>query len=319
MNYYEELGIPATASAEEVRRAYRNLARLLHPDQQSEETLRHLAGIQMTRLNEILRTLTDPNLRAEYDDSLRRHAGGRAAAGERMWAERADAEESTVPFRRGMRWSRLAWPGAGAVGIALIVLFLAQDAAVQRPGNESEGAASAGERQEKGAGAWPARTEGRVARPRKAQGDAERPGNDEGEVAGDGVNPSPPDTAHATDFGGAWYYARPPKLADADGMCPPVYIDMEVSEARGQLTGKYSARYAVGERPISPFVEFHFAGAVREPAADLAWSGPGGAAGRVRLTLVSPRWMRVEWSADKVGEEMGLGSGVATLVRRGPR
>ena len=75
-----------------------------------------------------------------------------------------------------------------------------------------------------------------------------------------------------------------------------------------------------GDRAAAfPAAGARFAGAVREPAADLAWSGPGGAAGRVRLTLVSPRSMRVEWSADKVGEEMGLGSGVATLVRRGPR
>jgi curved DNA-binding protein CbpA len=33
MNYYQELGFPKTAAAEEVRRAYRSLARLLHPDQ----------------------------------------------------------------------------------------------------------------------------------------------------------------------------------------------------------------------------------------------------------------------------------------------
>jgi hypothetical protein len=101
-------------------------------------------------------------------------------------------------------------------------------------------------------------------------------------------------------------------------MCPPVYIDMEISESRGEVTGKYSARYLVGERPISPFVEFEFAGAVREPAADLEWSGAGAAAGRVRLTLLSARSLRVEWSADKLGQEMGLASGMATLVRRGP-
>src|ERR1017187_7062414 len=63
MNYYEELGLPNTASAEEVRRAYRSLARLLHPDQQPDETLRRLAGAQMTRLKQILETLTEPRLR----------------------------------------------------------------------------------------------------------------------------------------------------------------------------------------------------------------------------------------------------------------
>jgi len=40
MNYYEELGLRPSASAEEIRQAYRELARLLPPDQQREEGLR---------------------------------------------------------------------------------------------------------------------------------------------------------------------------------------------------------------------------------------------------------------------------------------
>jgi len=33
MNYYEELGLSRAATTEQVRQAYRNLVRLLHPDQ----------------------------------------------------------------------------------------------------------------------------------------------------------------------------------------------------------------------------------------------------------------------------------------------
>src|ERR1039457_5100526 len=98
MNYYEELGIPKTASAEEVRRAYRGLARVVHPDQQSDEALRRLAGIQMARLNEILKTLTEPKLRASYDDSLRRQASEATAAGDRMRAHRTASGELYVPM-----------------------------------------------------------------------------------------------------------------------------------------------------------------------------------------------------------------------------
>jgi curved DNA-binding protein CbpA len=43
MNYYEELGLKPSASAEEIRQAYRELARLLHPDQHQEEGLRRAA------------------------------------------------------------------------------------------------------------------------------------------------------------------------------------------------------------------------------------------------------------------------------------
>ena len=340
MNYYEELGLPNMASAEEVRRAYRSLARLLHPDQQSDETLRRLAGIQMARLNEILKTLTEPRLRLEYDNSLRRQASEAAAAGERMRAHTTAPGELYAPIGDRRRWSRFAWPGAGVVGIGLIALFLAQDAAVQGPTGDGEGNVPTGEQLERESGAWPVRTEGQLTvRNRKAEGSVGEPDRTEPpafsgyvesgksllsaksndrRVTGGGADSKRRDRSQAGGFGGEWYYAKPAKSGDGDGMCPPVYIDMEISESRGEVTGKYSARYLVGERPISPYVDFEFTGAVLEPAADLEWTGLGGAAGRVRLKLLSARSLRVEWSADKVGQEMGLASGMATLVRRGP-
>jgi curved DNA-binding protein CbpA len=335
MNYYEELGIPKTASAEEVRRAYRSLARLVHPDQQSDEALRRLAGIQMARLNEILKTLTEPKLRARYDDSLRRQARQAAGGRERMRAHRMAAEELAVSFNSERRWGRLAWPAAGLLGIGLIGLFLAQDAAVQHPSVDGEVAAGGHLGDE--AGAWPVRTEGRPTVTDRKEGGAREPG---GTKAGDfpnymgpGERLLPPDYSDrrgrgggtgsertdgtpAGKFGGEWYFAKPAKIADGEGICPPMYIDVEISESRGEVRGSYSARYMVGERKISPFVEFEFAGTVREPAADLDWSGAVGAKGRVRLRLLSARSLRVEWSADQVGQEMGLASGMATLARR---
>ena len=318
MNYYQELGIPNTASPEEVRQAYRNLARLLHPDQQSDETLRRLAGIQMTRLNGILETLTEPGLRASYDNSLRM-ANESPARGERMRAHGTVAGDLYVPIQE-RRWSRYAWPGAGVVGIGLIVLFLGQDVAVQRPIGDGEGNVLAGEQSESGAGAWPVRTEGQIpVWNRKAEPDQPPfpANNNDKRVMGGHAGFGPMNRPEAGGFGGEWYYAAPAKLAGPEGMCPPMYVDVEISESRGEVEGKYSARYQVGERAISPFVEFEFTGSAREPAANLKWSGSGGAAGSVRLTLLSARSMRVEWSADSLGQQMGLASGMATLVRRG--
>ncbi len=71
LNYYEEFGVGPNASTEEIRRAYKILARLLHPDAQFDENLRVAADREMKRLNEMLGVLTDPRRRREYDGALR--------------------------------------------------------------------------------------------------------------------------------------------------------------------------------------------------------------------------------------------------------
>lgn len=64
--------------------AIRRLARLLHPDQQSEEQLRKVAELQMTRLNEIVAVLTDPLRREKYDASIQAVATTQAVMDQRM-------------------------------------------------------------------------------------------------------------------------------------------------------------------------------------------------------------------------------------------
>ncbi|HEY3939724.1 MAG TPA: DnaJ domain-containing protein [Bryobacteraceae bacterium] len=70
MNYYEELGIKATAEEEEIRKAHRRLVKLMHPDQQPDQSLKLLAETQMRRLNSIVATLLDAEQRREYDSQL---------------------------------------------------------------------------------------------------------------------------------------------------------------------------------------------------------------------------------------------------------
>ena len=67
MNHYEELGIRQDASVEEIRQAYKQLARILHPDGQPDPALRAMSEIQMKRLNEIVAILVNPWQRIEYD------------------------------------------------------------------------------------------------------------------------------------------------------------------------------------------------------------------------------------------------------------
>jgi hypothetical protein len=70
LDYYTVLGVSPKASVEEIERAYRTLARQVHPDRNAGDAAR--AEARMKQLNLIRETLSDPLLRAAYDDQLRR-------------------------------------------------------------------------------------------------------------------------------------------------------------------------------------------------------------------------------------------------------
>ncbi|MEO1061554.1 MAG: J domain-containing protein [Actinomycetota bacterium] len=64
VTHYDVLGIEPDASHDVVRRAYRSLARQVHPDHVGSDTG---AGAAMARLNEAWAVLSDPDRRAHYD------------------------------------------------------------------------------------------------------------------------------------------------------------------------------------------------------------------------------------------------------------
>lgn len=61
MNYYEVLGVPKTATPEEIKRAYRKLASQHHPDKGGDTA-------KFQQVEEAYRTLSDPQKRQEYDN-----------------------------------------------------------------------------------------------------------------------------------------------------------------------------------------------------------------------------------------------------------
>jgi len=63
-DYYEILGVPRTASADDIKKAFRKLARVHHPDVAKDKK----AGeIKFKEINEAYEVLSDPEKRQKYD------------------------------------------------------------------------------------------------------------------------------------------------------------------------------------------------------------------------------------------------------------
>jgi curved DNA-binding protein len=105
-DYYEILGIPRSAGEDEIRKAFRRLARVYHPDKAGND---RLAENRFKEINEAYEVLGDPGKRRRYDD-FQTFWQDNGSSGE-AWKNFDDGSGSAE--REGRRANHFTFSGAG--------------------------------------------------------------------------------------------------------------------------------------------------------------------------------------------------------------
>lgn len=349
MSLYDDLGVPRTATIEEIRQAHRALVRLLHPDRIQDEYTRRIAEAALKKINAAFAVLTDAAHREAYDRQLGQAGALLPPPGPRPnWFRK----RANLPwFQRN-----LFWIGGTVAGLAVIFWVLGGEAKAPRPiahpatAQRTVAAASppkdpqplvrAARAPDPPSVKAPARPRTRETRrkPPRTPVEAPRPLPKHPaliappEIARAETAPLPlppppelpppdapgPPPANKPVLDGLWVYLKPAQAPKrGNSLYPPEFIELQLREVNGVLRGRYSARYQVADRPISPEVRFQFDGDVAGTTpATFHWTGNGGSRGEVRLHKVGDQQLQVLWFTTQPGPEIGLSSGSATLIRR---
>ena len=347
ISFYEELGVANDASAAEIRNSFLALARILHPDQQTDPVLKDVADRQMRKLNGIYNVLSDPERRRRYDESMEEDYGPPvdepvADAGPRRWLGPSVWGGAILVCASLLfwLWTANSAPPAAAGGTAagqvsgatvsprgapltsdsaevarlradLRSLATQRDAAIRELARLRGTTVAA----DPGSSATTALPTGFASKSRPTL--AELPAITELPRAPAKPAPAPAYSRPVNrTLAGFWFYVKPPEGQQNQNrsLYPPEFIEAIITEGNGVVQGRYRSRFRVADSAISPDVNFSFTGPAG--SSSYAWAGPGGARGEISLRLTSENQLLVDWTASDLGTQQGLASGTAVLKRR---
>lgn len=127
LNHYEVLGVPATASTDDIKAAYYAKARRYHPDAHAGSPVGLLeeAEREMQDLNAAWVVLRSPRTRATYDRALKRSAARRSRPPGQPAARHKGEPVAALTIGRGFRmWMGSCGATAGRDGVTKMSLAL---------------------------------------------------------------------------------------------------------------------------------------------------------------------------------------------------
>ncbi len=317
LTHYDDLGLRAGATSEEIREAYLNLVRLLHPDLSSEPSLKRFSENQLKRVSRAYAVLSDADRRRRYDAQL---SGVREDDQEAPVAVKRNAGRS-----RARAWITLGWLICAFAGIVGIGWYVSQQsggpadpaqvnaapnppAAAKIPAGAPDATDKSGDLESLRAELASAKAERERALEQTVLQAKELDFLTGRVLAGrapEGSNP----------LCGVWALPAPKVVAAASAFNPEA-VDLILSVQDDSLRGRFRARYPGMGAPDPPMVRFYLEGKVQGEVANAAWTGEDGSKGEIQLKLSSENTLQLVWSTTQTGKQSGPDSGTLSLVRR---
>jgi len=326
LTHYDDLGLAAGASGEEIREAYLNLVRLLHPDLSSEPSLKRFSENQLKRVSRAYAVLSDPARRRRYDAQL---AGLHEAHPDEEELDEPATENRAVGRSRARAWITLGWLICAFAGIIGIGWYVSQQAG--EPSPPAQVSAAPNPPASTPAAAPPAATPSDA--PDKtvdldalhselaaAQADRDRAleqtvlqAKELDFLTGRVLNGR---TALGSGrLSGVWVLPAA-KTQAASSAFTPESVDLILNAQQDSLQGRFRARYPGMGAPDPPMVRFYLEGKIQDDVANANWVGEDGSKGEIQLKLASDSALQLVWSTTQQGKQSGPDSGTLALVRK---